>query len=333
MKRIVLNLLSLCFALLFSATAFSQHQPAEVLQVPKADLKFWNQQSNVYRNNCYNYSTNRRTNSFAQPGEASDKKYREITCDSVAEAAAEDIGLYPVEFFEFAEKQDLTLIALVVASQMDYHWYRRDANNMWTHKPGGTPATLLDNSGYLIRDPEKADRGRYDEFCGYFAIENYPTTEDEQNAGYVRIGNMTDLPDIENDRTTKTAKVESYVEFLVFSGRPNPTLPLKDFLKDGQLEKELLSLDHQASFKKQKRASTLGYNGILIHDTEQLVLSTKSAYVYRPQSKIIPGIASSPESESNGTEKDRSYNIENDILEKAANLGLKDILAQSGAFD
>ena len=38
---------------------------------------------------------------------------------------------------------------------------------MWTHKPGGTPATNLDNSGNPISNPETADRGGYTDFCGY----------------------------------------------------------------------------------------------------------------------------------------------------------------------
>ena len=37
----------------------------------------------------------------------------------------------------------------------------------WTHKPGGTEATDLDNSGNPISDPRTADRGGYTDFCGF----------------------------------------------------------------------------------------------------------------------------------------------------------------------
>jgi hypothetical protein len=60
----------------------------------------------------------------------------------------------------------------VVDPGTDYHWYRLDRNGMWTHKPGGTQATNLDNSGNPISSPETADRCGgwlcYTEFCGYF---------------------------------------------------------------------------------------------------------------------------------------------------------------------
>jgi hypothetical protein len=62
------------------------------------------------------------------------------------------------------------IIALVIDPGTDYHWYRKDKNGKWTHKPGGTAATNLDNSGNPITDPETANRGGYTDFCGYFCI-------------------------------------------------------------------------------------------------------------------------------------------------------------------
>ena len=63
------------------------------------------------------------------------------------------------------------IVALVVAEEpgfKDYHWYRRDSNGMWSHKPGSTPARNTDNSGLLISSPETCDRRPYRIFCGYF---------------------------------------------------------------------------------------------------------------------------------------------------------------------
>lgn len=56
-------------------------------------------------------------------------------------------------------------VALVIWPGVDYHWYRLDKDGKWSHKPGRTPATNLDNSGNLINDPRTADRGNYTEFC------------------------------------------------------------------------------------------------------------------------------------------------------------------------
>lgn len=54
-------------------------------------------------------------------------------------------------------------IALVLApgpnnTLIDYHWYRKDNNGSWSHKPGHSPVTNVDASGNLISDPKSADR-------------------------------------------------------------------------------------------------------------------------------------------------------------------------------
>lgn len=59
-------------------------------------------------------------------------------------------------------------MALVIAPNQDYHWYRQDRDGRWTHKPGRTSATNVDNSGQIITNPETANRGAYTQFGGYF---------------------------------------------------------------------------------------------------------------------------------------------------------------------
>jgi len=44
---------------------------------------------------------------------------------------------------------EVAYLALVIAPGWDFHWYRKGEDGMWTHKPGGTPATNVDNSGHL----------------------------------------------------------------------------------------------------------------------------------------------------------------------------------------
>ena len=61
-------------------------------------------------------------------------------------------------------------VALVIAPKDDYHWYRQDSDGYWSHKLGTTPVTRTDHSGNLIIDPQYADRGKYTQFIGYFAV-------------------------------------------------------------------------------------------------------------------------------------------------------------------
>ena len=134
--------------------------------IPSYTPAFWNDGGTVqFGNNCYNYSNNKRTDTFAQPGEAAGAKWTSLQCGNVRTAAIAD-GLKSVAGPNLCPKRECTL-ALVVDPGSDYHWYRRDKNGMWTHKPGGTPATNLDNSSNPINNPETADRGGYTDFCGY----------------------------------------------------------------------------------------------------------------------------------------------------------------------
>ncbi len=64
------------------------------------------------------------------------------------------------------------LVALVIAPNWDFHWYRKGPNGYWSHKPGGTQATNLDNSGNLIPDPRTADRGPYTQFCTFMTVKH-----------------------------------------------------------------------------------------------------------------------------------------------------------------
>lgn len=135
---------------------------------PSFTPDYWNG-SRSTSNNCYNYTNNKDTNTYAQPGRASGNMATVMSCDVVRQAAVNDglelISGYPSTILGFKAGA-----ALVVAPGSDYHWYRLDTNGAWTHKPGQAPATNLDNSGNVITDPRTADRGGYTEFCGFFMI-------------------------------------------------------------------------------------------------------------------------------------------------------------------
>jgi hypothetical protein len=134
---------------------------------PAYEPAYWNDASTAqYNNNCYNYSNNRRTDTFAQPGRAAGYTGYPMEVTAVRNGAIAD-GLEPTTATA-AAPQGKTRIALVIWQGVDYHWYRQDRNGRWTHKPGGTKATNVDNSGAVITNPETANRGGYTQFGGYF---------------------------------------------------------------------------------------------------------------------------------------------------------------------
>lgn len=128
---------------------------------------FWNDPSHITRNNCYNYASNRRTDTFAQPGRASGHPITALNCANVTAAALSDGLHHRYNCFPDSEKPRW-LMALVVAPGYDYHWYRKQKEGFWGHKPGGTAARNTDNNGAIVWNPETAARAPYTDFCGYF---------------------------------------------------------------------------------------------------------------------------------------------------------------------
>lgn len=168
MKRLTLTVISIIFS--------------GCCGVPPYSPTYWNDGGTVqYNNNCYNYGNNKRTDTFAQPGRAAGAMYTSLTCTSVYNGAIAD-GLKPLPASGTClSKKDK--VALVVAPDWDFHWYRLDSGGMWSHKPGGTQATNLDNSNNSIANPETADRGPYTDFCGYFCS----CSDEDQGEGHEKI--------------------------------------------------------------------------------------------------------------------------------------------------
>ena len=132
---------------------------------------WWNVPARQPDNNCYNYATNYRTDTFAQPGRAAGAMYPlpisgagvkpAALADQLVDAGGATAGTCP---------PDAHLVALVIWPGADFHWYRRDKSGWWSHKPGSTPATNKDNSNKGIINPQNADRGNYTEFVGYMVV-------------------------------------------------------------------------------------------------------------------------------------------------------------------
>lgn len=138
---------------------------------PLYEPDWWNVSTRQPFNNCYNYATNYRTNTFAQPGRASGSMYSALNCNEVKGGAVAD------ELIDSPSANNKCpgeghLVALVIWPGVDYHWYRKGRNGRWSHKPGGTAVTNLDNSGNMIVDPRNADRGGYTNFCTFMLVKH-----------------------------------------------------------------------------------------------------------------------------------------------------------------
>ena len=137
---------------------------------PLYEPAWWNDAGpKQWGNNCYNYGCNYRTDTFAQPGRANGAMYSALSCASVLPAAVAD-ALIDSPTADNKCPREGHLVALVIAPGWDFHWYRKGRNGRWTHKPGSTAVTNLDNSGLVIPDPRTADRGPYTDFCTFMVV-------------------------------------------------------------------------------------------------------------------------------------------------------------------
>ncbi len=134
----------------------------------------WNDHDGIQdNNNCYNYACNKMTGTFAQPGRASGFTPEDLGCNEY-NLAAESDGLVATDCDEGCDQCHYK-VALVMDPGVDFHWYRQDDNGDWSHKPGETEATNLDDSFHPITDPRTADRGDYSDFCGCFCVNADPS--------------------------------------------------------------------------------------------------------------------------------------------------------------
>jgi len=99
-------------------------------------------------------------------------------------------------------------IALVCASDgSDYHFYRQDNNGLWSHKDGWKLATNKDAKGRIITNPELAERGHLNLFCGYYAVPNLSKYKNMSNITRPyknKISETTKILDMINEHVKKT---------------------------------------------------------------------------------------------------------------------------------
>jgi hypothetical protein len=134
-------------------------------------LSDWNDGGVVqYNNNCYNFATDIRTDTRAQPG--GPPFYYLYTCQQQTGGAIADGLQAGVDLGELCHTSGLPvghIAALLVWPGVDFHWVRLESNGMWSSKAGNYPATTLDNSNQPIADPRTANFSPY-QFCGFFWV-------------------------------------------------------------------------------------------------------------------------------------------------------------------
>jgi hypothetical protein len=156
---------------------YKTHRRTACACAPLPDLPAWNSAPSIqFNNNCYNYSTNYRTDNYGQPGMAAGQQYNDLSaCVTPMGSLGARMGALADGLIDLPANNNKCpttghLVALVIAPDYDYHWYRKGRNGKWSHKIGGSPATILDNSGNPISDPRTADRGSYVDFCSFMQV-------------------------------------------------------------------------------------------------------------------------------------------------------------------
>lgn len=176
----------------------------DVSSSPVYDEKKWSKGDLLEKHNCYNYSLNLTFNQHSklQPGEIGfsnghvkgkvledfyslfrksdkDKEF----CETLLDLSKRDGLIWLDDKLETRPGYRLIALAMArqpggVAGSRDFHWYRQDRDGTWSHKPGDNYARPLevksefeDNMADIVYPhEERADRGKYKNFMGYFLV-------------------------------------------------------------------------------------------------------------------------------------------------------------------
>jgi len=125
----------------------------------------WNDKSDIkYTHNCYTYAMGKivpKLSSKAQPGYASGYNHiddNDYKCKEFYQRLRKDNPGSYIEKFDESCIPGFYKVFLALDEGNDYHWWRQDSNQLWSHKPGSTEVVNKDASGKLIKNPYKANR-------------------------------------------------------------------------------------------------------------------------------------------------------------------------------
>lgn len=128
-------------------------------------------------NNCYSYAFNdynKHATEKRVPGNI-DTPY---TCSKLINGIQQD---YPntqmISKSEHCPNGFYKVYLAVDEVSDDFHFWRQDHENTWTHKLGSNLPSTVDSNGHAIKDPEMSNRSfkkyQYDTSCAYFCVKNH----------------------------------------------------------------------------------------------------------------------------------------------------------------
>ena len=146
---------------LYYSKDFSSLSGSELQYNPK----LWNNNDDIKTtHNCYTYALGKIVpglDSKAQPGYASGYEHindDEYECKVFRERLKKDSPGSYLEKFDNSCLPGFYKIFLALDPKNDYHWWRQNKDQYWSHKPGSTDVTNVDADGKKIKNPLKANR-------------------------------------------------------------------------------------------------------------------------------------------------------------------------------
>jgi len=152
---------------------------------PKYNPYYWNNNKNIKNNNnCYSYSVNNKNHHFGKPQPGYFARFNHIQnnqykCAYFFKRILNDIPSVYLTSFKQKCKKGFHKAFFAIDSnknEHDYHFYRQDNNQLWSHKPGTTNVINYDADYKIIKNPYSANRNytsyNYDKPCFFFCVNN-----------------------------------------------------------------------------------------------------------------------------------------------------------------
>ena len=152
---------------------------------PTYNPNYWNNNKNIKNNNnCYSYSVNNKNHKFGKPQPGYFARFNHIQnnqykCAYFFKRILNDIPSVYLTSFKQKCKNGFHKAFFAIDSnknEHDYHFYRQDTNQLWSHKPGTTNVINYDADYKIIKNPLKANRNyihyNYDKPCFFFCVNN-----------------------------------------------------------------------------------------------------------------------------------------------------------------
>ena len=152
---------------------------------PTYNPNYWNNNKNIKNNNnCYSYSVNNKNHKFGKPQPGYFARFNHIQnnqykCAYFFKRILNDIPSVYLTSFKQKCKKGFHKAFFAIDSnknEHDYHFYRQDTNQLWSHKPGTTNVINYDADYKIIKNPLKANRNytsyNYDKPCFFFCVNN-----------------------------------------------------------------------------------------------------------------------------------------------------------------